>query len=276
MKKISLFATDLDGTLLRNDGSFSKRDLGALASLRENGCAVVLATGRSPFSLKRCLGGNTLPVDWFVLSSGACVYNSAGEMTYSRNLLPSDTAFIHGEFARLGITDISIQGALPDAHFLYWMEGNHCLDFKKRIAYYKAFSKTVTCTEIASTEVIGFVPPDQAEIVIAGLSTALGNKYSIVRATSPIDHKTVWIEVFAKGVCKSAACDLIRKHLDIPLQLTAAIGNDWNDVNMLRWAHRSFISENAPQSLLKEFQGVPSNQQNAVSAAAQIWQEEEL
>ncbi len=271
MKKTSLFATDLDGTLLRNDGTLSARDISALESLREEGCAVVLATGRSPLSLQKCLGKIELPVDWFVLSSGAGVLDAEGNVTMSRVLSPGDTAVIHNAFAQLGITDTSIQGTFPDAHILHWMDGKHCLDFKKRLAYYRDFSKKITDPEIPSTEVIGFVQPGQAGSALSALHEIIGEKFSIVRATSPIDHKTVWIEVFAPGVNKASACEMIRKGLEIPLELTAAVGNDWNDIQMLRWAKRSYISSNAPEPLLCEFENVPSNQNNAVATAIERW-----
>ncbi len=271
MKKTSIFATDFDGTLLRDDGSFSAKDIAALETLRDRGCAVVLATGRSPFSLRRCLGERKLPVDWYVLSSGAGILNSDGEVTLSRTLSPNDTVVIHNAFLDLGITDTSIQGTFPDAHILHWMEGKRCSDFRKRLAYYRDFSVKIDTPEIPSTEVIGFVHPEQADCTISKLQKNIGKKYSIIRATSPIDHNTVWIEVFARGVNKASACDTIRKEFEIPLNFTAAVGNDWNDIQMLRWADRSFVSSNAPLELLREFENVPSNQHNAVATAAEIW-----
>ena len=274
MKKTSLFATDLDGTLLRNDGTFSTRDLNSLETLRSGGCAVVLATGRSPLSLEKCLGGRKLPVDWYVLSSGAGVISSAGEITLSRTLSSEDTSVIHRAFADIGVTDTSIQGTFPDAHILHWMSGKHGLDFKKRLAYYRAFSKQIEHPAIASSEVIGFVHPDQADLVIQKLVEAIGHRYSVIRATSPIDMRTVWVEVFAKGVSKASACDAIREELDIPSQQTAAVGNDWNDIQLLRWADRPFISSNGPDPMLREFENVPSNQNNAVAVAVERWMED--
>ncbi|MCK5036132.1 MAG: HAD-IIB family hydrolase [Candidatus Sabulitectum sp.] len=271
MKKTSLFATDLDGTLLRNDGTFSARDISALESLREKGCAVVLATGRSPVSLQKCLGKMELPMNWYVLSSGAGILDSAGNVTMSRILSSDDTAVIHRAFAEQGITDTSIQGTFPDAHILYWMDGKHCLDFKKRLACFRAFSNKITDPGIPSTEVMGFVQPDQADYALSALQETIGDKFSIIRVTSPIDHETVWIEVFAKGVSKASACEMIRKELDIPLEFTAAVGNDWNDIQMLRWAKQSYISSNAPEPLLCEFENVPSNQNNAVATAIERW-----
>ncbi len=274
MKKTSLFATDLDGTLLREDGTFSARDLNSLKALQAGGCAVVLATGRSPFSLEKCLGGRELPVDWFVLSSGAGVIDPHGKIFLSRTLSSNDTFIIHRAFAELGITDTSIQGIFPDAHILHWIAGKHCLDFRKRLAYYRAYSKQIDHPAIASTEVIGFVQPDSADSIIQELNKAIGHRYSVIRATSPIDKTTAWVEVFAKGVSKASACNAIRKQLGIPSTLTAAVGNDWNDIQLLRWADRPFVSGSAPFPMLQEFEKVPTN--NAVAVAAERWLEDSL
>ncbi len=271
MKKTLLFATDLDGTLLRSDGSFSSQDLNSLRLLRDSGCIVVLATGRSPLSLKKCLNGRELPVDWYVLSSGAGILDNRWNVSFSKSLSASHTLQIYNAFIEAGITDISIQGVFPDAHILFWMEGLFCLDFRKRLAYYREFSKKIDNPEIPATEVIGFVSPEEADSVIFELEKTIGKDFSIIRATSPIDHKTVWIEVFAKGVNKASACDVVRNQFHISKQNTAAVGNDWNDIQMLRWAHSSYITANAPEPLLHEFTKVPSNELNGVTVAVNHW-----
>jgi HAD superfamily hydrolase (TIGR01484 family) len=43
---LSLVATDLDGTLLRSDGSVGARTVAALEALDERGVLVVFVTGR--------------------------------------------------------------------------------------------------------------------------------------------------------------------------------------------------------------------------------------
>jgi len=271
MNATSIFATDFDGTLLRDDGSLSETDLRSLEQLRSKGCSVVLATGRSPFSLQRCLGDRVLPVDWYVLSSGAGVMNSKGTTRLSHSLSGGETLEVHSAFSRLGVSDISIQGPFPDAHFLHWMHGHHGDDFNNRLELYRGYSRKVDSAEMESSEVIGFVEPGDAEAVIEGLTTLLGTGFSIIRATSPIDHRTVWIEVFPGGVNKASACEFIRRELGVEPEFTAAVGNDWNDVQMLEWAGSSFLMENAPAGLMGRFRAVPSNSAGGVTTAAKIW-----
>ena len=46
--RVGLVATDLDGTLVRTDGTISARTRAALAAAEEAGIAVALVTGRPP------------------------------------------------------------------------------------------------------------------------------------------------------------------------------------------------------------------------------------
>ena len=271
MNSTSIFATDFDGTLLRTDGRFDENDISALIALGNKGCSIILASGRSPFSLQRCLGERSLPAQWFVLCSGAGILNSDGTVAISHSLSSGDTAVICEAFASLGVEGISIQGTFPDSHLIHWMEGEHCADFHRRLDYYKDFSRRVASPDMPSSEVIGFVQPHIADKVIAGLIEITGDQYSIIRATSPIDYRTVWIEVFPRGVNKGPAREYLRNRLDVLPERTAAVGNDWNDIHMLRWASRAFAAANSPEELLCEFENVPSNNNGAVAAAAEIW-----
>lgn len=60
----------------------------------------------------------------------------------------------------------------------------------------------------------------------------LGNN-SVIRATSPLDDRSVWIEIFAANVSKASGIEhLVQRHGLHGLP-SAAIGNDHNDRDML-------------------------------------------
>jgi Cof subfamily protein (haloacid dehalogenase superfamily) len=72
-----LVATDMDGTLVRSDGTVSDRSHEVLARLRANGVVLVGATGRGPRLIEltmRDLG----PADYLVLAQGAHIYDIGG------------------------------------------------------------------------------------------------------------------------------------------------------------------------------------------------------
>ncbi|GAA4210072.1 HAD family hydrolase [Actinocatenispora rupis] len=71
-----LVATDMDGTLVRSDGTVSERSREVLSRLRANGVVVVGATGRGPRLIeltRRDLG----PADFLVMAQGARIYGVA-------------------------------------------------------------------------------------------------------------------------------------------------------------------------------------------------------
>ena len=271
MKTFSLFATDFDGTLMRSNGAFSSEDLESLDKLRDSGCVVVLASGRSPFSLNRCLSGRKLPVDWYVLSSGAGILNHEGTVQLSHTFSTRETLEVHTAFTSLGIEDVSIQGPFPDAHQLHWIPGSHGKDFNTRLELYRGYSREIDSPAISASEVIGFVSPEEAGTVIESLRNILEERFSIIRATSPIDSHTVWIEVFPAGVSKASGCEFIRRELGIDREKTSAVGNDWNDVHMLDWAAASFVVDNSPQELKNRYTIVASNDNQGVRSAAETW-----
>lgn len=273
MECISLFATDYDGTLLRTDGTFDPGDLQSLEELQRSGCAVILATGRSPFSLKRSLNGRKLPVNGFVLSSGGAVLDGKGAVLSFHTLSPEETLAAHSAFTSLGLDDVSVQGPYPDSHHLHWIPGDHGSDFRRRLELYRGYSREIDSAEMVSSEVIGFAPSEVADTVLERVREKLGERFSVIRATSPIDHRTVWIEIFPAGVDKGHGCDIVRREYGIERSLTAAVGNDWNDVAMLEWASTAFIVENGPSELKAMYRSVPSCDSLGVSTAAAEWLE---
>jgi predicted mannosyl-3-phosphoglycerate phosphatase (HAD superfamily) len=69
----SLVATDLDGTLLRSDGSVSERTRQTLGKVRATGCFVVIVTARAPLWLPDVLLDLDLGSAYAVCSNGAVV-----------------------------------------------------------------------------------------------------------------------------------------------------------------------------------------------------------
>ena len=98
---------------------------------------------------------------------------------------------------------------------------------------------------------------------------------SVIRTTSPIDGKSTWIEIFPSSVSKSQAAEWLRLKCNIPRTRVMAVGNDYNDLDLLKWAHRSYVVGNAPNDLKSRFQIVAVNTQNGFSEAVSHWIEKE-
>ena len=78
-------------------------------------------------------------------------------------------------------------------------------------------------------------------------------EYSIIRATSPLDGESLWIEIFPPEVDKGKASAHLCDVLGIDHRNTIALGNDFNDIAMLDWAEKSYIVDSAPEILQKKY-----------------------
>jgi hydroxymethylpyrimidine pyrophosphatase-like HAD family hydrolase len=73
---IKLIATDLDGTLLRSDGTLSRRAVAALRATVSSGIHLAIATARPVRALRPVVNGADID-GWGVCQNGAVVYELA-------------------------------------------------------------------------------------------------------------------------------------------------------------------------------------------------------
>lgn len=276
MPSRALTVVDFDGTLLRSDGSFHPADLAALAALGEEGVLRVVATGRSPFSLRRALAGRRLPVDRLVLSSGAALAGPDAERLLEwTNLAAADVARAAAVLEGEGL-DYMIHSPFPDNHHFAWRAaGPGTPDFLRRIRLYPDHSRPLLEPPSGfgpAAQLLGVAAGAGAEAVYDRVREALPG-LSVIRATSPIDHASLWIEVFPGHVSKSGAVARLAAREGARAGESLAIGNDWNDLDLLRWAGTAYVVANAPADLRAEFPVVAGHDDGGVAEAIRRWRE---
>ena len=120
-----------------------------------------------------------------------------------------------------------------------------------------------------ATQVLAVVPEQEASGIYEQVSRQLAG-LSVVRATSPLDHQSLWIEVFPMGVSKSHGAAWLLHQLGMGPENVVAVGNDYNDLDLLQWAGKGFVVANAPVDLKSRFATVSSNNRSGVAAAIGI------
>ena len=108
---------------------------------------------------------------------------------------------------------------------------------------------------------------DGVPFAVEGLECRRLPEFRVIRATSPLDHRSRWFEIFPRGVGKSFATGWLRARGHGAAGLSLAVGNDYNDVDLLEWAELPFVVANAPGELLSRFPNVPSNDEGGFSEA---------
>jgi hypothetical protein len=270
----AMVVTDLDGTLLRGDGTVGKRDLEALHRLGEDGVARVVATGRSPFSFRRATRASRLPIDYVVLSSGAAVFKEPEEKLLRRvDLTPSDVRRVTRALLEAEL-DFMVHAAAPHNHRFYYHEtGRRNPDFRRRIELYREYCcpwpRNGPPAE-PSAQIIIVVPEPYSDETVAQLSRhATG--LNVIRTTSPIDGRSLWLEVFPLSVSKSRAAAWLAAGLGLTAQDVCAVGNDYNDEDLLDWSGHSYVVENGVARLREAHAVVRSNEQCGVAHAVERW-----
>ncbi|MEW6258271.1 MAG: HAD family hydrolase [Thermodesulfobacteriota bacterium] len=272
-----MLITDLDGTLLRSDGRFSDADIDRLRWLGERGVIRVLATGRSPYSFHKAVS-ERLPFDYVLFSTGAAIVDYKDGCRFLKVChLSSQQAREVNEILCVMNLDFMVHDPFPDNHrFAYRGSGRHNPDFQRRIDRYVHFSRELDrdCIEPSrGREVSQFlvvVPQEAAERSWEAIHAAFP-ELSVIRSTSPLDHKSAWIEIFHPDVSKSRSAEWLCRNLGILAQDVLAIGNDYNDMDLLEWAGAAMLVENAPEALRSRFPTVASNNASGVSEAIEKW-----
>ncbi len=286
-----LFVVDLDGTLLTSEKRVAPIDLAALFRLRQKGFLVAAATGRSNHSfalLMEELGygeGDTLfPVDYVIFSTGAGILDYRGNRLLKKNSLGSSDVRSAAAYLENAGLDFMIHRPVPDTrYFHYSHNGSDNPDFYRRLEIYNDFATLLTPETLLNfgdaTEIICIVPGhndlnsrngNNGHEVAAAIAAAC-RQCNVIKATSPLDGQSMWIEIFPPTVSKSQAVEWLIDNLGLQRKVVCAVGNDYNDEDLLHWAGQGFLVANGPPSLKALFQSVASNDNGGVSEAVSRW-----
>ncbi len=255
---------DLDGTLLNNSKKIGKEDIISLRKLGDLGITRIFATGRTYFSAMQVLD-NTVDFDFLIFSSGAGIYDWKKQQTLFKSIIPKPKVV---EIARKLIemqTNFSIHFAIPENHKYHYFKSYH--DKNSDFDYRNKINREI-CYKLNNLESLNnatqflVITNDLADLqTVKNTFTDMQS----IRASSPIDGKSIWIEIFNPDVSKSKGAEFLCKKLNISQKNTLSIGNDYNDIDLLDWTNISYVVENAPEDIKSEYSGCCSNQNNPLT-----------
>ncbi len=271
-KKYVVFA-DLDGTLLDADQTLSKRNRATLVDLESRGVMRVVITGRSLLSCDRVIDG-AFPIDVLVTSSGAGIFNhSPRRLLHAFGLSASEIETAVGVLQQLDM-DFMVHAPVPDNHRFRWYRAEtRNPDFDRRLSLYEGHHEPLDLTDPlpqSGAQLLAICKAASAEAQHETLRRYLP-EHNVIRTTSPLDHESTWFEIFPKTVGKAQAAQWICTHLDLAAERALAIGNDFNDVDMLRWAPVAHVVSNSPSALTQEFHTVADHQDAGFTEAVNLW-----
>lgn len=246
-----LLATDLDGTLETSGGVLKQEEVQLLQKAGEMGLKRVLLTGRNYYSLNRIIRRDD-PFDYICFSSGTgIVHWPEGNLLKASSMDPkeaerAESLLLKGEYSFFRLYPI------PENQRFTCYQGKHpAEDFFRRQEKYRQWEAEKPAASPSQFLVI-LQEEQERENLIELLNRSMPT-LSLIRATSPMDGKSPWLEIFAPGVDKGSALSWICRQLGIKASETAALGNDWNDLHMLEWAGVARVVHNSPEALKEQF-----------------------
>ena len=278
---VSLLALDLDGTLLDSRGQISERNRIAIDSARERGVHVALVTGRRfrdsrPIALEL---GLDVPL---ISHNGALTKHAATLQTVAVLPLPLEAArdalkigrtaeadaLLSDDHDGLGVLVYDhIRGGNTAAHrYLSWArrihgeeEGSHAVDQVASLEDYLDhdpihLSFSGGCDEM-----------DQLEET---LKTGLGSTVKIL-STKYLEQDFTLIDIVNPAASKGAGVAAAAAELGVAREDIMAIGDNYNDLEMLLFAGTGVVMANAPLTL-REITGLhptASNRDDGVALA---------
>ncbi|MBW2060434.1 MAG: HAD family phosphatase [Deltaproteobacteria bacterium] len=272
-KPRGLFVTDLDGTLRCTDGGFTSDNLEALEELGAAGVVRAIATGRSLASFQREVQ-NQFPIDYVIFSSGAGVVKIEGwDLIRKTSHRPGDVKMITGLLMEAGHS-FMIHKPVPDSHiFAYHFADVSDTDFEWRLSFSTDHSWPLQGRNEdfgPAAHLVAIVPGSEGVSIYNEIKEKLSG-FTVIRTTSPLDHRSIWIEIFPQNVSKALTAEWLAQELGISRQDTLFVGNDYNDLDILEWAETSYVVSNSPPELKERFPEVASNNSSGVAEAIKSW-----
>ena len=270
---IRLLAVDIDGTLLNSQFKVSPEDLAALRRAREEGVEVILATGRRhAFALPIA---QQLGFDFSLISSNGAITRSLSGETFHRDLLPAETCrslcAAMKEFRGHSVLtfDKETKGAIVlermdmlTASIQKWLEKN--LEFIE-------FVIPVEDSLVTDPVQAMFCGPiaRMAEVLRAVAGSGLAKQITVLRTEYPVRDLSI-VDILNEGCSKGHALQRLARHRGIPREEIMAIGDNFNDIEMLTIAGRPFVMGNASEDMrTRGWEMTLSNDRNGVAAAVE-------
>ena len=291
-----LIAIDLDGTLLNPSGQVSPRNLAALRLAESSGIEIVISTGRRhSFAMHVLRDLGLRPASAVVSSNGTVIRTIASDLIHRTHLPLSTARWLCSHlddyrntlvltFDLTGPDGDDSRGALVVQHLddLHtsigrWMRAN-----ERYIAQVAPIEDALRSGANPPIQMMLCGPIDRMRAAEAHLNdhpliTPVGHpeapnaEVALHRTTYPETDLTL-LDILPAGCSKASALEHIAQLRGLAAHNILAIGDNWNDVAMLRLAGHAALMSNAPEDLkaLAHSSGwtlVPSNNEDGVAIA---------
>lgn len=244
MSEKKILFTDLDGTLLSDDGTVSQENKTAMQQALKQGHRIALATGRPLCSARKAVKelGVASSISYILAFQGSVLYDCAADRV------------LYGFTIPLPFVDRLFDAAKGAGIYIQTYDQSHVLtrSAAKELAYYTR--KTGMAYRLLPPE--GPVSDAVKEAPNKALLIDLAGGQALEQFQKEQEHWTKdgmhaffscreYLEYCPIGADKGAALHKLCALLDVPVSQTVAVGDERNDVSMLKAAQIGAAVQNA-------------------------------
>ena len=279
---IKVLALDLDGTTLNSSGQLSDANRAAIRAAEEMGVLVTIATGRRyrdarPIGLDLELNAPLIThngallkyapseevVSCSPLSTEICLEVVRVGKDYGGDALVSTDPYGHGTL----LYDRVSEDNLPLRKYLRWSENLHGSESgREGVAHVPNLEAILHKHEIVHISFSGTC--DAMSAMMSVLGRELGNTVTILPTIYPHLDFTL-IDILPADASKGHGVAKLAELNNLSPENVMAIGDNFNDLEMLEYAGTAVVMGNSDAKLLErtEFYTTLSNDESGVAAA---------
>jgi len=236
-----MVATDLDGTIIRSDGTISTRTVHALLAAERAGATVVLVTGRPPRWITT-IAEQTDHHGIVICSNGAIVYDLHTEQILESTLISVETVAKVVEVLSTALPDLgfAVENGF-DAYRTAAYRGGWTITFEVALPVHDLD----VVTSHAAAKLLASHPEIAADELLVIARGLVGD---LVEPTH--SNGRGLIEMGPVGVTKGTALAQLAAERGIDREDVVAFGDMPNDLPMLAWAGTGYAMANAHPDVL--------------------------
>src|ERR1039457_2004054 len=247
---LRLIAIDIDGTLLNPEFQISGTDLTALRRAHASGIEIVLVTGRRhtfALPIAQQLGFDL----WLISSNGAVTRSLTGE-TFHRDLLPESTCreLVNRMQEFRGQTVLTFDSNGPgtivierldrlETSIQRWLEKN-----MQYIQFVVPIENALTTDPVQAM----FCGPIADMQRVLQMLASCGLPITVLRTEYPGRDLSI-VDVLNTGCSKGHALERWANYRQITREQVMAVGDNYNEIEMLAFTGHPFIMGNASEEL---------------------------
>ena len=242
-----MILSDLDHTLLRQDGSISEASLDVIQECRKKGIRLAIATARYWIGAERYI--RLLKPDYEITTDGTLIH-AEDKCIYSKSFSTEDTnRIVRSVKERMPDTEISV----AHGKTVFW-NSKHIAESERLFkAIYNDYSKEL---DIGANKIAAVLSDEQMAREIAD---SIGCKLQCYRGEN-------MYAFLPEGSGKIQAIRALSEQSGIPISDIAAFGDDKNDIDMLTMCGKGIAVSNAiPEVLAVADEVTLSNDEDGVA-----------